>query len=72
MESKDNELEEAVAEGIEIGKVIGKQTGRREVAEWIDKWWERGMGGKQDWYELEAKLEEWGINNECIRSSNSV
>lgn len=35
--------------------------GIREVAEWIDAWWERGKGGKQNWYELEAKLKEWGI-----------
>lgn len=38
-----------------------RKAGRREVAEWIDAWWERGKCGKQNWYELEAKLKEWGL-----------
>jgi len=52
---------------VELQAEISFKAGIKEVAEWIDEWWERGRGGKQNWYELEAKLKEWGISTNHIK-----
>jgi len=30
---------------------------RERIGHWLDKWWNRGIGGKQNWYELEAFIQ---------------
>jgi len=60
-EEEHKELEEAIAEGIEIGKVVGKQAGIREAVECIEEMGlikYSGLISRTDW---QAKLKEWGI-----------
>ena len=36
--------------------IIEKQV-RVEIGEWLNNWWDRGICGKQNWYEMEAFIQ---------------